>query len=55
MKGTLNFDPTFEVLHKCNNISSVNSMGEHKSCEVSVRCVELEIAIEQTDNAILFL
>lgn len=55
MKGTLNFDPTFEVLHNCNNISSMDSMEEYKSYEVSVRCAELEIAMEQTDNAILFL
>lgn len=55
MKGTLHFDPTFEVLHNCNNISSMNSMEEYKSYEVSVWCVELEIAIEQTDSAVLYL
>lgn len=55
MKGTLNFDPTFEALHNCNNTLSVNSVEEYKSSEVSVWCVELEIAIEQTDNVILFL
>lgn len=55
MKETLNFDPLFEVLHNSNDILPVNRMEEYKSYEVSVWCVELEIAIEQTDRAILFL
>lgn len=35
MKVTLNVDPTFEVLHNCNNTLSVNTMEEYKSNEVS--------------------